>query len=145
MSSACLCMHSLLSLPSPYNISPTCALLHMLCKNDSYLHSLFILNPAFQIKTLPLLRSCSSDLWIEKQKEEPQRQTVGSDRPCISQSKGKDDLSLAVYFGKATGRMLEQLFYSCWQIPPLWIPVCHCNDTPLTHAGGLDVSKHCAV
>lgn len=42
---------------------------------------------------------------------------------------------LSVYFGKAPERMLEQLFFPCWQIRPRDIPVCHSSDSPLAQAG----------
>lgn len=90
-----VCVHTprlLFHLPSPSCLPATCAFLCIWCEFCKVLHS-------------------CENLY-------GRRSPTATSGPSISHSKGKDDLSLAVYFGKAPERMPEQLFYPCWLIRP---------------------------
>lgn len=107
-----VCVHTprlLFHLPSASSLPATCAFLHIWCEICKVLHS------------------CRN--------EYGRRSQTAPSGPSISHREGKDDLSLCVYFGKAPERMLEQLFFPCWQIRPRDIPVCHSSDAPFAQAG----------
>lgn len=100
--SFCLFVHAsplpLFSRHPVSNVSTTCLLVYTLCKTVSSLDGLVHSNLTF-------LFGCRSVVMISELKQV----RVGDSGPCISQSKGKDDLSMLFILG----RQQEECRSSC--------------------------------
>lgn len=72
-------------------------------------------------------------------------ETVGSNRPCISRSKGKDDLSLLFILGRQQEECQSSCSNPAGRSHPCEFQSATGMTLPLLTQGGSDVSKHCTV